>query len=98
MTDIYSIIRRPIQTEKSELSMDDHRHYTFEVAIDATKRDVKVAIEQIFGVNVEKVNTAIVRGKNTMQRGRGKRSKQPNWKKATVRVAEGQGIDLLSIG
>jgi len=99
MNDIYSIIRRPIQTEKSELSIDEYRQYTFEVAMSATKNDVKIAVEQLFNVTVEKVNTAIIRGKNSMSRGRrGNRSKRPNWKKATVRIAEGQGIDFLSIG
>ena len=54
------VIIRPIITEKSNRLMEDHKKYTFEVAIDATKHEIKHAVEKLFGVKVLKVNTIIV--------------------------------------
>jgi large subunit ribosomal protein L23 len=67
--------------------------YTFEVDLKATKPQIREAVEQIFNVDVEKVNTMRVRGKKRrMGRSEGKR---PDWKKAIVTVKEGQRIELF---
>ena len=58
----YDIIKRPILSEKSYSGIADKK-YVFEVAIDANKIEIKEAVEKIFGVTVEKVNTSHVRGK-----------------------------------
>ena len=58
----YDIIKRPILSEKSYSGIADKK-YVFEVAIDANKIEIKEAVEKIFGVKVEKVNTSHVRGK-----------------------------------
>jgi large subunit ribosomal protein L23 len=87
MKDLYSVIRRPIQTEKADRAMDDGL-YTFEVSMAATKHDVRKAVESIYEVRVTNITTSIVRGKNKrLGRNTGRR---PNWKKATVRLADGQ--------
>jgi large subunit ribosomal protein L23 len=64
------------------------------VAGDATKPEIKAAVEGLFGVKVLAVNTIVVKGKTKRFRGRpGQRS---DWKKAMVRLAEGQSIDLTT--
>lgn len=82
-----SIIIRPIITEASidNLQM---RKYTFEVAKDANKTEIAKAVEELFGVKVEKVNTLNMNGKKRrMGRYEGK---TPDWKKAVVTLKEGE--------
>ena len=68
--------------------------YVFEVATTATKADVKAAIEQIFDVKVESVNVVNVKGKQKAFRSRmGRRS---DWRKAYVKLADGQTIDVTA--
>lgn len=62
----YDVIKRPVLTENSYDAMSDNK-YTFEVAIDANKIEIKTAIEAIFGVKVESVNTMRVMGKMKRQ-------------------------------
>lgn len=91
MKDIYSVIIRPKLTEKAE-NLKACRKYTFVVRLDATKGDIKRAVEEIYGVKAERVNTMIVRGK-PRRRGwfRGKRA---NFKKAVVTLKPGYGIEF----
>ena len=79
----YDIIKRPVMTEKSHAGIP-LKTYTFEVHKDANKVEIKKAIEEIFGVKVEKVTTSTVQGK-TRRQGRNE-GKTPDWKKATVRL------------
>lgn len=92
MKDHYAVIRRPLLTEKS-LQGAEEGSYAFEVMMAATKADVRAAVEQIFNVRVVSVSTSIQRGK--IKRMGRKRGKRPNWKKATVRLSEGQSIDFF---
>ncbi|MDI9441328.1 MAG: 50S ribosomal protein L23 [Bacillota bacterium] len=86
------IIKRPIITEKSTDLMADNK-YTFEVDMRATKPMIKDAIEQIFDVEVEKVNTSRVRGKlRRMGRHEGYTS---DWKKAVVTLKPGHSIEVF---
>jgi len=87
-TRLYQVIRRPIITEKG-LGVKELQHTViFEVAPDATKTEIKEAVERIFKVRVDHVRTAIFHGK-LRRRGRleGFRS---DWKKAYVRLAAGE--------
>ena len=80
------IIIKPVLTEKTYASIEDKR-YTFVVAKKANKTEIKFAVEEIFNVKVEKVNTLNCRGKlKRMGRNEGYR---PDWKKAIVTVTEG---------
>ena len=79
----YDIIRRPVLTEKSYAGIPV-KTYTFEVAKDANKVEIKRAIEEIFGVKVEHITTSTVKGKLRRQ-GRSQ-GYTPDWKKATVRL------------
>ena len=62
----YDIIKKPIITERSMMGAQDNK-YTFEVAVDAGKIEIKKAVEEIFGVKVAKVNTISVRGRYRRQ-------------------------------
>lgn len=88
------IIKRPlILTEKGQIMREDENKYLFEVALSANKRQIRDAVETLFDVQVENVNTLIVRGR--MRRmGRGY-AKTRNWKKAIVEVAEGETIEFF---
>jgi large subunit ribosomal protein L23 len=90
----FDIIKRPLLTEKSTaLSNASKQSYIFEVSLDSTKEEVKEAIEKVFNVQVESINTVVVGGK-TKRVGRviGKRS---TWKKAYVTLKEGNEINLV---
>ena len=81
----YEIIKKPIITENSMDQMADKK-YTFEVAKDANKVEIKKAVEEIFGVTVEKVTTMRVLGK--VKRMGANSGKRPDWKKAIVKLSE----------
>ena len=88
------VILAPAITEKATLVTEKAGQIVFKVAPRATKTDIRRAVEELFGVKVEKVRTASYLGKLRRARGRtmGRRSR---WKKAYVTVAEGQAAELL---
>lgn len=91
---MYQIIRAPLITEKSTNISASHQ-YGFKVALDATKPEIKTAIETLFNVKVLSVNTLIQKGKTKRFRGRpGRRS---DVKKAFVRLAPDQEIDFTAV-
>jgi large subunit ribosomal protein L23 len=88
---MYSIIRSPVITEKAT-ALSEKNVVVFRVTIEATKPQIAAAVEGLFGVKVLGVNTLVAKGKTKRFRGRpGKRS---DVKKAYVRLAAGQTIDL----
>jgi len=90
---LYQVLLSPRVTEKTTLVGESSNQYVFHVVNDARKSEVKGAVELLFDVNVESVRIVNVKGKSKTFRMRpGKRS---NWKKAYVRVQEGQVIDFL---
>ncbi len=94
MRDPREILRRPILTEKSMRLMEMGK-YTFEVAKDATKPEIRAAVERIFGVKVAKVNTLRIPGKT---RRRGPHTyRTPDRKKAIITLRPGYKIDLEQI-
>jgi large subunit ribosomal protein L23 len=89
----YDVIRRPVITEKATMASENNA-VVFEVAMDATKPEIKSAVESIFGVKVKAVNTTITKGKTKRFRGRpGVRS---DVKKAYVTLEEGNTIDVTT--
>jgi large subunit ribosomal protein L23 len=90
---LQDVLKRPLITEKAERNREAAHQFAFEVHRDATKIQVKQAVEKAFGVHVLAVRTALVRGK-TKRVGRsiGQRS---NWKKAFVTLKEGETIALF---
>jgi large subunit ribosomal protein L23 len=90
---MYRVIRAPVITEKATTA-SEHNQIVFRVALDATKREVKAAVEGLFEVKVDAVNTIRVAGKTKRFRGRvGHRS---DYKKAIVTLAEGSRIDITT--
>jgi large subunit ribosomal protein L23 len=93
----YEIIIRPVITEKSNRLMEDQNKYTFEVALDASKGEIKNAVQELFGVKVKKVNTMIVKPKKKRVVGRFRQyGTTKKWKKAIVTLEPGESIDLLN--
>jgi len=87
----YDLIKKPIITEKATMA-SEHGAVVFQVAMDATKPQIKEAVEAIFGVKVKAVNTTIAKGKVKKFKGRlGERSDK---KKAYVTLEEGNTIDV----
>lgn len=95
MSRLHEIILRPIVTEKSTMQADLYNKVTFKVARDATKPQIKSAIEQLFGVKVDRVNTHIIPGK-PKRHGR-ELGRTAGYKKAIVQLAEGESIDFFAL-
>ena len=92
-TSNYDVLRRPVISEKSTLVKEIENAVVFEVLKDATKAQIKTAVEQAFKVKVVGVRTVVVRGKNARV-GRFSGRKR-NWKKAYVTLAEGDTIEFF---
>ena len=89
---IYEVLRRPLITEKNSM-LSAQGKYTFEVARDASKPQIKEAVEKAFKVKVTSVNVICVPGK--MRRAGRQRGMTPEWKKAIVTLEAGQKIELF---
>lgn len=90
---MYDIVRAPVITEKATAG-SEHNQVTFRVPLDASKPEIKFAVENIFSVKVTGVNTLRVKGKT--KRFRGQVGQRSDWKKAIVTLAEGQQIDVTT--
>ncbi len=90
---MYQVILSPVITEKAALG-SEHGQVTFRVPLDATKPQIRKAVEGIFGVKVEKVNTLRQKGKT--KRFRGYTGFRSDTKKAMITLAEGQTIDVTT--
>ncbi|HEY2347019.1 MAG TPA: 50S ribosomal protein L23 [Xanthomonadaceae bacterium] len=89
-----SVIRAPRVSEKTARLQEVSNQYVFEIAKDATKSDVKSAVEKLFNVKVEAVNVANVKGK--VKSFRSREGRRGDWRKAYVTLAEGQTIDVMA--
>ncbi len=100
---LYEIIEAPVITEKATL-LGEHNQVVFRVASDASKPEIKQAVETLFKVKVKRVNTVLAKGKQKRLRiiknGRAQPSRQQirhsDVKKAIVTLEEGQSIDIMS--
>jgi large subunit ribosomal protein L23 len=89
----HEVIVRPLITEKTSAAYQDRGEYAFEVHPQASKTQIRQAIEDLFGVKVTNVWTSNQRGKEKrMGRSIGRR---PNWKKAIVTLREGDSIEVF---
>ena len=95
MTDrLYAVLRRPVITEKA-MKVSEQGQVTFTVPMDATKPEIKKAVEGVFGVKVKAVNTLCVAGKTKLFRG--KKGVRSDIKKAIVTLVDGEKIDVTGI-
>ncbi len=91
---LHDILKNPIVTERSTLLKERLNQYVFKVGLDASKIQIKDAIQKIFKVEVEKVRTARFSGKlRRLALGR-PQGRRPEWKKAIVSVKKGQEIKI----
>lgn len=90
---LYNVIRAPMVTEKSTRGSEQNK-VTFAVALDATKNEIKAAVEEIFKAKVKSVNT--IRQKGKTKRFRGVQGQRSDRKKAIVTLVEGSSIDIAS--
>jgi large subunit ribosomal protein L23 len=99
MSDIRTIVHKPIITEKGAQLKEKSNKYVFKVHLKANKRQIKQAIEQLFSGNVIEVKTAVYRGKQATVMNRAGRFSglKPAWKKAIVTLAAGQTIDIFDV-
>ncbi len=90
---IYELIRNPVITEKATL-LSEFNQVSFNVPLDATKPEIRAAVENLFKVKVTAVNTLRTKGK--VKRFRGRLGRRSDTKKAIVTLAEGQSIDVTT--
>lgn len=91
--DIYTVLSRPVVTEKTTIQKEDNNQISFRVRVDANKIEIRKAVEKLLGVKVTAVNTLITRGKSRrMGRQIGRRS---NWKKAIVTLEPGEDVEFF---
>jgi large subunit ribosomal protein L23 len=89
----YDVIVRPVITEKATAA-SEHNQVVFKVSRTASKPEIKAAVEALFGVKVDSVNTLVTKGKKKIFKGRaGQRS---DVKKAVVTLSEGQSLDVMA--
>jgi large subunit ribosomal protein L23 len=88
---ILKTILSPLVSEKTAM-LSASNQYAFKVRVDSNKKEIKIAVELLFGVTVENVTTSVVKGKQKVFKGR--IGRRVNWKKAMVKVSEGQMIDV----
>jgi large subunit ribosomal protein L23 len=89
----HQVILRPLVTEKGMRRSDRMNAYTFEVRSDATKGDIKKAVEELFNVRVVWVHTQTMRGKP--RRGRFRKGRTSDWKRAIVKLDEEKRIEFF---
>ena len=89
---VYDLIKSPIVSEKATLKAEKHNQFTFKVAKDATKAQIKQAVESFFNVEVKAVNTSIVKGKR--KRFKDKMGRRKGFKKAYVSLKDGHDINF----
>jgi len=90
---LMNILVSPHVSEKATVAAENANQIVFKVATTATKKEIKAAVEMLFEVNVENVQVANVKGKTKRtQNGVGRRN---DWKKAYIRLQEGQDINFI---
>ncbi|AVO44670.1 50S ribosomal protein L23 [Phreatobacter cathodiphilus] len=89
----YDVIKAPLITEKGSLVAENNQ-VVFKVAIEATKPQIKAAVEKLFDVKVKSVNTLVQKGKT--KRFKGMLGQRSDVKKAVVTLAEGHSIDITT--
>ncbi len=92
---LYQVILAPHVSEKTATAAEMEGRHTFRVANDASKLEVRKAVEKLFSVDVRGVQIVNVRGKT--KRFGSSEGKRSDWKKAIVRLAEGQDIDFMGV-
>ena len=91
---LFDVLRRPLVTEKSSFQNEKLGQYVFEVAPDATKTQIKEAVQSLFDVNVIQVNTLVMPAKRARKQRR-MVTRTSQYKKAVVKLADGETIEMF---
>jgi len=91
----FKILRAPHVSEKASTAMEKNNTLVLKVVKDATKKEIKAAVEKLFEVQVNGVNTLIIKGK--VKRRNQQIGRRNDWKKAYVTLAKGQNLDLVGV-
>ena len=91
---LLNVIRAPHISEKTAMAGEQENLYVFKVSVDATKPEIKAAVESVFNVSVEQVRVINMKGK--VRRSRTGLGRRNDWKKAYVSLADGQQIDFTA--
>lgn len=91
---LYQVLLSPHISEKTAIAADIDGRHTFRVAANATKIEVRQAVEELFSVKVDSVQISNVKGKS--KRFGAAMGKRKSWKKATVRLADGEDLDFVA--
>ncbi len=94
---MYQVLLAPHVSEKTTIAGDEHNQYAFRVARDATKAEIRQAVETIYEVVVADLQVLNVKGK-VKGAARGRPRKRPDWRKAYVRLQPGDEIDFADAG
>jgi len=92
---VFQVLVGPHISEKAAIVADSANQYVFKVAVNATKSEIRKSVEQLFKVKVDNVTTMKVKGK--VKRNRYGYNAKPTWKKAYVRLEQGQEIDFAAV-
>ena len=92
---VFQVLLGPHVSEKAAIVGDASNQYVFKVAVDSTKLEIRKSVEQLFKVKVNNVTTLKVKGK--VKRNKHGFSTKPTWKKAYVRLEQGQDIDFATV-
>lgn len=95
MITIFDVLRRPLVTEKSNYQSSKLNQFVFEVADDATRTQVKEAVETLFDVTVSRVNIVNTAAKRGRRRNRRLLVRRPGYKKAIVTLAPGERLEIF---
>ncbi|MBI4404890.1 MAG: 50S ribosomal protein L23 [Deltaproteobacteria bacterium] len=91
---MHDIIKRPLVTEKNTLRSNQYNEYAFEVRLTANRKEIRQAVEKLFGVKVVRVNTMTCRN-DPRRMGRAPSGRRTLWKKAVVKLREGDKFDFV---
>ena len=92
---VFQVLLGPHMSEKAAVAVENGNQYVFKVAVDATKTEIRTSVEKLFNVKVDDVRTLRVKGKRKQNRFGW--ATKPGWKKAYVRLEQGQEIDFASV-
>ena len=92
---LFTVLLGPHISEKAAMGAEDANQFVFKVSVDANKLEIKKAVEKLFDVKVNKVQ--VVKNKGKVKRNRYGAAKRPDWKKAYVRLEQGQEIDFAVV-
>jgi large subunit ribosomal protein L23 len=95
MKNPWTVVTRPILSEKSMGQQKGTNTYVFAVDPSANKHEIKYAVQQIYGVKVEDVRTVVVKGKEKRSRNMVLSGRRKDWKKAYVKLAAGSRLDII---